>query len=137
MCFRTSDITKYIEEQDIVCYKTFNNKTESGYISSYLGFKYIKGKLYSLKSIKQKHIRKMTYSYRDEYTLKNRILMVFNIIPIYKRHQLYTEIGFHSYINKYPHFNTYYEEYIKCIIPKGATYYKNDYEYVSNKIIVL
>ena len=57
-------------------------------------------------------------------------------IPHEKFFKMYISRGFHSYINMPPEIYLKYR-IVKCIIPKGTRYYKDDIhgEYVSEKIV--
>ena len=118
MCFKiykNHPLPKYADK-DIICYKvTDNNKIkENNFISIVKEFKYKYDTLYILDTPLEieliKHSEKKT-----EYNI---------------------EKGFHSYSN-YNNASGWIEcSIIKCIIPKGSTYYFNPVrqEYVSDKI---
>jgi hypothetical protein len=104
-------------------------------ISTVAKFEYTVGTHYFLKDIKMEDINPTLH---DEYAIDNCTLNPREtLISIGKRVCIHT--GFHSYIgdiNVYNGITSYARINMKCIIPTGATYYINDYEYVSDQLII-
>lgn len=137
MCFESTDITKYKAEQDIVCYKIMNSVYDDFCISGHVKTKYYFGKLYTLRNT----IFRPFWIYSEYYWRSFILFRLFNKIIGKHRESMFDHniktinihTGFHSYVDR----NYDCSRYVKCIIPKGATYYRSAWEYVSNKIIIV
>lgn len=103
-----------IAEKDIICYKRIGL---DGY-----------GQYYNLDIDNLPEIWKKGFHYYETTPFKGAVVNTWN-------NRLYIEgNAFHSYVDK-PTFNLGGYKIIELIIPKGAKYYTNDYEYVSSQII--
>jgi len=125
MCFIVDELDKKekIAKDDIICYKVGRKYNKNWifrdtFLPLFRNFTYKIGKLY-----------KKCYPSR-------LIVEVPEFIPIRYSNGIIYE-GFHSYKSKY---TSYYAMHsyccVLCIIPKGAKYYENKTEYVSDQIII-
>ena len=116
MCF-TIKTPKQKAEKDITVYKVMNQFDESSnkLVSSYMHYEYTIGKHY-----------KTRFTYMSKTKPPESVFS-----------------GFHSYTHeKFARKLEYIRDavkLVKCIIPAGASYYKNteDHECVSNQIIII
>jgi hypothetical protein len=107
MCFYSEDVKKKIATKNIVCYKTGKS----------WGF---------LRKKFKSEYKNFKYRFNKCYSTE---------LGITGSKAIWIDSGFHSY--RYEHMLYYYSPFnVKCIIPKGATYYENSGEYVSNQIII-
>jgi len=110
MCFVGKD-EKLIANEDIICYKVLKKKWFKYYAPVWTDHRYKRNKLYYAK---------------------------FGI-KLFKPGKIRIDEGLHSYKNMEDAKTSWgcFEKHIKkFIIPKGAEYYCNDKEYVSNQIIM-
>jgi len=110
MCFYSTDVKKRIASIDIVCYKTGKSW---GFLRKKLKSEY----------------RRFQYRFNKCYSTE------LGITDKYSK-AISIDSGFHSY--RYIHMLIFHHTAfnVKCVIPKGATYYENSGEYVSNQIII-
>jgi len=110
MCFITTTPNKLIATRNIVCYKEMGIINNVDCKSYWFNFPYTFNKLY--KQDIRLSINK--YQFDDRWFINQ---------------------GYHSY-----HKNIFIicnkSKLVKCIIPNGAIYYKNESEYVSDRIII-
>lgn len=123
---------RHIAEEDIICYKVFENRDIIYGQNSLLGFKYGKRKIQKLFSI----CRNFKYI---PYKKQKHINLEFTHSCYYLADVIYE--GYHSYATldraKYMYRNNNDVTIIECIIPKDTEYYINEeYEIVSSTIIV-
>ena len=124
MCLITTQLEPRIADKDIVCYKLVERTKIKGiYKSSFIGFEYIIRQLYT-------NNIKIEFSYKF---IKDGVIFGY-----------YIEKGmFHSYAsNLYPILSPLpHCALLKCIIPKGAYYFKGFFEsfpsYASSQIKIL
>jgi len=121
MCFYIDNNNrKRLAKRDITCYKKLKNDLRPEYDYNY-AFKYKLNTLFN--DSKEIDILEITDGSFEDDIIINK--------------------GFHSYIKKpyikkpYNLYNFYSTTTVKCIIPKGAYYYKNKTEYVSDKIKII
>ena len=125
MCLYINNLKPKIADKDIICYKFVERtKTKGIYKSIYAGFEYIIRQLYT-NNINIKDIDNITHFCLD--------------IPI---PMIYIGEGmFHSYTNtSYSLKSDPQYAMLKCIIPKGAYYYKGTSDgscYASSQIKIL
>ena len=114
MCFYIDNNNrKRLAKRDITCYKKLKNDLRPECDYNY-AFKYKLNTLFN--DSKEIDILEITDgSFEDDIINK----------------------GFHSYIKKPYDLYNLYSITVKCIIPKGAYYYKNKTEYVSDKIKII
>ena len=120
-----SKIEPKIADKDIICYKLVKRtKTKGIYESSFQGFEYV--------------IRQL-YTNNLDIRFANKSIKRYFYTGFYK----IEEGMFHSYANcSHSALNHALDEFIvKCIIPKGAYYYKGNYggltSYASSQIKIL
>ena len=114
MCFYIDNnnrkrLAKRLAKRDIICYKNVRADLRPEFDYNYT-FKYELNTLFD--DSKEIDILEITNGFESDIINK----------------------GFHSYIKK-PY--SLYTITVKCIIPKGAYYYKNKSEYVSDKIKII
>jgi len=134
MCFTSRNTTKYIAEEDIVCYKIVRKHGYNSFLSYYTYFKYYLNILYTMKDCKYELILEHYRQYIPiQHTLDSNEMYI-----IYGDPGIIIYAGYHSYISyEMCYMNIRFNSYVvKCIIPKGSTYYMNEDEYVSNQIII-
>ena len=125
MCLVINQLEPKIADKDIVCYKLVERTNIKGiYKSSFQGFEYVIRQLYT-------NNIKIEFSYK---LIKDRVLFGYSI----------EEDMFHSYasylypviLSPLPHYAL-----LKCIIPKGAYYFKGFFDdspsYASSQIKIL
>ena len=124
MCLVTTQLEPKIADKDIVCYKLVKRtKIKGVYKSSFQGFEYV--------------IRQL-YTDNIDISFVNKIKKHF-----YKCFYIIEEGMFHSYAsNLYPILSPLpWCALLKCIIPKGAYYFKGYYieqqSYASSQIKIL
>ena len=115
MCFVVSDKypNKLIAKKDIRCYKRMEK---------------IGGQIYSAIKHKKYSFGKLT---KAKGTRHNAVLEISWVVFI--------QTGTHSYVAKSlaKYYQSPDEILVQCTIPKGSRYYKNETEYVSNRIIIV
>jgi len=124
MCFTTTNNTKKIAQEDIICYKWAFFEGPDTWRSEYCNKIYKTGETYRAKSgipfgravsdifkfpILSLTVQKVTYEFGTAFRI---------------------HAGIHSYKNKS-------NSNIRCCIPKGTEYYENNSEYVSLKIRII
>jgi hypothetical protein len=125
MCFAIYQKTNpklRIAKKDIVCYKlVFLGKNDNTFIPEYAyteGFRYKLKKIAYAKNMKGKRIKKFLVAKH-----KSR----------YEDYKFEVDEGIHSYMLPFESYGEG-EIVLKCIIPKGTEYLRNDTEYVSLKL---
>ena len=124
MCLVTTQLEPKIADKDIICYKLVERtKIKGVYKSSFQGFEYVIRQLYT-NNIKIEFSHKL---------IKDRVLFGYSI----------EEGMFHSYASKSSPILSPLPWWalLKCIIPKGAYYFKGYYgnypSYASSQIKIL
>lgn len=135
MCFdiHPRHTSPYIAKKDIKCYKIGKLITPETFKSLYYNFEYVKGETYH---VEMDCRERMWYIY-------NRQTVIRKGFRLKNRHQRFRSKtgspvcidcineGFHSYQYKAPR---HILDMVEMIIPKGAKYWNNDTEYVSDTI---
>ena len=130
MCLIISELRPKIADKDIVCYKLVERtKIKGVYKSSFQGFEYV---------IRQLYTNNIDIRFADR--------VIRNLCPLYPPLSTYAveEGMFHSYVSHlYPAILRPLPNHtlLKCIIPKGAYYFKGFFEsfpsYASSQIRIL
>ncbi len=156
MCFITKRVNKRVAKKDIIVYKEFKEITKEHALSYVRQFEYNFNKLYSTKLDTPKHVNISKFNnycfYKiSDYKYSDNIQKHLISCISTKNTNLYIiSVGYHSInldrlyksISNYNILNNLSKEFnlnnmLKCIIPKGATYYTDTFGYyVSNQIII-
>ena len=130
MCLQTTWTKPKIAEKDIICYKLLRpGINENEYLAPFKHFKYISNRLYKTRMTKG-DVELGAFDIRASSSKRKMLNKGYPLISIVK--------GFHSAMNKTRlRGNSQYGKIVKCIIPKGAKYYKGLTNLlVSDKIII-
>ena len=129
MCLQLDCLEPKIANKDIICYKIVEKTKIKGVYKSYFQeFEYV---------IRQLYTNNLDIKFVDR--------IIKNLCPSYPHYGTYAidEGMFHSYTNYMPFmlFSLPDETILKCIIPKGAYYYKGYFDelpsYASSQIKIL
>ena len=120
MCLRLDYSKPKIADKDIICYKLVEKTKIKGIYKSYFQeFEYI---------IRQLYTNNLDIKFVDR--------IIKNLCPSFPHHGVYAieEGMFHSYTNYMPFelLSSPDETILKCIIPKGAYYYKGYFNYFTS-----
>ena len=111
MCFEIHAGYKepFVAKKDVVCYKVMKTGDNGTYVSFHRYFAYEKNKTYNLEEPMKIYFNEIEYGFHS-FTSYNKACSRSNNDPV-----------------------------IKCVIPKGSTYYYNpcDKEYVADSILIL
>lgn len=113
MCFRVTDKRRYKAVKDITCYKTMYVVDKDKFRSAYINFQYETGYHY----------------YNDNFPTAPTTYGTF------------AARGLHSYISRSSAQYLIRDKYtskvaVRCVIPKGSYYFKNENQYFSSDLIV-
>lgn len=128
MCFRSNDTQSYVATKDIVCYKEVLNVSEFGCTSYWTEFKYEFGRKYTLADCNYDVIDSDYHETMSDCESREKNLLV----PEMRGTHVEINTGYHSFRRP----RGIYAPIVRCIIPKGSTYYMSESEYVSNEIII-
>lgn len=125
MCFNITDKKRYTAKNDITVYKEITLTGTCGYVRSYYTKNvYEQGVLNTLRSMKAgRQLKRVPYRERFVAWLTGSVSTFDGTVSI----------GFHSF--KTAKKDSYLKTNAVFTIPKGAKYYMNGVEFVSNKII--
>ena len=131
MCFVKSarDYGHKVAETDLVCYKVLlRMKVGGGYKSAYANHPYEIGELYHTHSTSL-HIKRMD----SAYALYGGVYHSYHDIEAlgFEYHNVMDQM---ECLNLDKHFDAVN---VKCIIPKGSIYWKNEEEYASDSIKIV